>query len=242
MTPKEPDRYFLVSNDIVIPLAYNDGIVLGRDPALCNFVLADERISRIHAMVFCKDGRFFVKDLNSSNGILVNGKRVQESAGLTLGDTVEIRPFKLQFVKPDNDLFYEVAEHAARSAGIQDKLEGSLQTLSIADLIQLLNSTTQSGVLTLREGGRRIAQLTFVDGDIYQASTDDRTGEEAVYQVLRNKHSMFQFVRQDTSKVERQIFKKSPFLLLEGLRQMDEQSPPTQIFSRQPPTVQGEIK
>jgi hypothetical protein len=82
-----------------------------------------------------------------------------------------------------------------------------------------------------------------VDGDIYQASTDDRTGEEAVYQVLRNKHSQFQFVRQDTSKVERQIFKKSPYLLLEGLRQIDEASPPTQVFSRPPPPkVTGEIK
>ena len=47
---------------------------------------------------------------------------------------------------------------------------------------------------------------------------------------------MFQFVRQDTSKVERQIFKKSPYLLLEGLRQIDESSPPTQVFTRPPPT------
>jgi pSer/pThr/pTyr-binding forkhead associated (FHA) protein len=98
VTPKDAERYFLVSNDIIIPLANNDGVVLGRDPALCNFVLADERISRIHAMVYSKDGRFFVKDLNSSNGIVLNGKRVQESASLTLGDVVEIRPFKLQFV------------------------------------------------------------------------------------------------------------------------------------------------
>ena len=237
MTSNSTHRYFLVSNDVVIPLATNDGVVIGRDPALSNFVLADERISRIHAMVFSKDEKFFVKDLNSSNGIYINGKRVQETASLKLGDHVEIRPFKLQFVRPDNDLFLDIAQETGKTAGIQDKLEGSLQTLSIADLIQLLNSTTQSGVLTLRENGRRVAQLTFVDGDIFQASTDDKSGEEAVYAVLRNRHSLFQFVRQDTAKVERQIFKKSPYLLLEGLRQMDEASPPTQVFTRAPPTA-----
>ena len=70
------------------------GFSLGRHPNLVDFVIADDSLSRRHMRISGGRGRYFVEDLNSSNGVLINGKpakpfaKVQISAGdrLKLGD------------------------------------------------------------------------------------------------------------------------------------------------------------
>ncbi len=73
------------------------GFSLGRHPNLVDFVIADDSLSRRHLRISGGHGRYYVEDLNSSNGVLINGKpakpfaRVEIVPGdrLTLGD-VEI--------------------------------------------------------------------------------------------------------------------------------------------------------
>jgi membrane-bound lytic murein transglycosylase D len=43
----------------------------------CEVRIQDDYVSRTHAEVFFVDGQWWVRDLNSSNGIYVNGKRVE---------------------------------------------------------------------------------------------------------------------------------------------------------------------
>jgi ABC-type multidrug transport system ATPase subunit/pSer/pThr/pTyr-binding forkhead associated (FHA) protein len=55
------------------------GLLIGRDPANCQVVLADDEISRIHAWVgFDELGQVVVRDRKSANGTYVNQVRVQE--------------------------------------------------------------------------------------------------------------------------------------------------------------------
>ena len=55
------------------------GLLIGRDPANCQVVLADDEISRTHAWVgFDNEGRVVVRDRNSANGTYVNQVRIQE--------------------------------------------------------------------------------------------------------------------------------------------------------------------
>jgi ABC-type multidrug transport system ATPase subunit/pSer/pThr/pTyr-binding forkhead associated (FHA) protein len=55
------------------------GLLLGRDPANCQVVVADDEISRIHAWVgFDEMGQVIVRDRKSANGTYVNQVRVQE--------------------------------------------------------------------------------------------------------------------------------------------------------------------
>ena len=49
------------------------GVVIGRHPALCERVLAEESISRRHFRIGLADGEPFVEDLNSLNGTIVDG-------------------------------------------------------------------------------------------------------------------------------------------------------------------------
>jgi predicted component of type VI protein secretion system len=54
-------------------------------------VLYDEQgVSRRHARIFSEDGKFFVEDLGSANGTLLNGTKVAKKESLKDGDTVGI--------------------------------------------------------------------------------------------------------------------------------------------------------
>lgn len=65
-----------------------DALVIGRDPR-SDLVLDDPRISRRHAEIRPRLGRFALVDLGSTNGIRVNGRRVTETA-LADGDRIDI--------------------------------------------------------------------------------------------------------------------------------------------------------
>lgn len=52
--------------------------VIGRDPAN-DIQLADRRVSRVHAVLYAEDGVWKVRDINSSNGTYVDGKRTSRS-------------------------------------------------------------------------------------------------------------------------------------------------------------------
>jgi len=64
-------------------------IVIGRNPD-CDVVLAESRkISRLHCCIAQVDDKFVVRDLGSTNGVSLNGKRIRE-ARLRHGDELVI--------------------------------------------------------------------------------------------------------------------------------------------------------
>ncbi len=56
-------------------------ITIGRDPGN-NFILDDPKVSRVHAEIKYKSGRYWLTDFDSSNGTKVNGSPVQGSVEL----------------------------------------------------------------------------------------------------------------------------------------------------------------
>jgi len=55
------------------------GLLIGRDPATCQVVVADDEVSRTHAWVgFNDEGEVIVRDRHSANGTYVNKVRIQE--------------------------------------------------------------------------------------------------------------------------------------------------------------------
>lgn len=61
---------------------------IGRD-AGCDLVLDNPQISRVHAELFWKDSELFLRDLGSTNGVFINGKKIEESR-LQSGDKILI--------------------------------------------------------------------------------------------------------------------------------------------------------
>jgi len=65
------------------------GLSIGRSKE-ADVRIDDRYASSIHARVFSREGRFFVEDMNSTNGTLLNGATLQGEAEAIDGDTVQI--------------------------------------------------------------------------------------------------------------------------------------------------------
>jgi hypothetical protein len=67
----------------------SSGGVIGRSRE-CDVVLSDQNVSRKHAEVRPSGGKWIVKDLGSTNGVKVNGRRIAGPQSLKPGDTIEL--------------------------------------------------------------------------------------------------------------------------------------------------------
>jgi hypothetical protein len=65
------------------------GLSIGRSKE-ADVQIDDRYASSIHARVFSREGRFYVEDMSSTNGTLLNGATLQGEAELIDGDTVQI--------------------------------------------------------------------------------------------------------------------------------------------------------
>lgn len=78
-----------------IPL-HPERTLMGRGPGV-DVAVADETMSRQHFAVEAAGNGFRLRDLGSTNGVLLNGKRV-ESADLKHGDRVKAGDHEFQFL------------------------------------------------------------------------------------------------------------------------------------------------
>src|SRR3954451_14249239 len=65
------------------------GLSLGRSKE-ADVRMDDRYASSLHARVFSREGRFYVEDMSSTNGTLLNGATLQGEAELIDGDSVQI--------------------------------------------------------------------------------------------------------------------------------------------------------
>jgi hypothetical protein len=65
------------------------GLSVGRSKE-ADIQIEDRYASSIHARAFSREGRFFVEDMNSTNGTLLNGATLHGEAELIDGDTIQI--------------------------------------------------------------------------------------------------------------------------------------------------------
>jgi len=85
------DRNGIIANELTFEQgSYTIGRVEGND-----VLLSSGTVSRRHARVFTDSGRCFIEDLNSSNGVYVDGQRIVGTAELTSGSQVRIGDYLL---------------------------------------------------------------------------------------------------------------------------------------------------
>ncbi len=81
VTPEtERGRSFPIDGDATI----------GRGGGCAVALTFDTFVSQVHARAFDRDGTLWVEDAGSTNGTLVNGKRIQQSMKLSKGDRVQV--------------------------------------------------------------------------------------------------------------------------------------------------------
>jgi hypothetical protein len=72
------------------------GAVIGRSRE-ADVVIEDPNVSRRHAEVRPSGGSWIVRDLGSTNGVKVNGRRIQGPQSLKPGDTIELGTARVTF-------------------------------------------------------------------------------------------------------------------------------------------------
>ncbi len=97
--------------------------VLGRqnDCDIHEFFDGNDRVSRRHAKIYEKQGVFYVEDLKSRNGTMVNGCWLKESEQLESGDQIEICGIRFRFHdQTDSDLSSASRNQLARTVFEED--------------------------------------------------------------------------------------------------------------------------
>lgn len=77
-------------------------VLVGRDPA-AELYLEDKTISARHARLYFEDTQWWVEDLGSTNGTLLNQERVVEPVVLASGDRLQFGQVAFTLIIPDQN-------------------------------------------------------------------------------------------------------------------------------------------
>ncbi|MGB5813516.1 MAG: HD domain-containing phosphohydrolase [Polyangiales bacterium] len=101
-------------------------------------------------------------------------------------------------------------------------VSGSLQEMSLPDVIQILANGRKSGLLRVRSG-TLTGEMMFQDGSVHDAVFGDLAGADAVYGILRLTEGDFA-LNPTSGPIEDRIGIPTHHLLLEAMRRMDEEA------------------
>jgi predicted regulator of Ras-like GTPase activity (Roadblock/LC7/MglB family) len=113
-------------------------------------------------------------------------------------------------------------------------MQGNLQDMAIADLIQQNCQDFKTVKLTIDHSGQQ-ASLYFEGGNIVHAALGTKTGEDVIYEILEWKDGLFDVVVGDRA-MTRSITRSWSGLLMEGARRLDENELKPGLIQTQPDT------
>jgi hypothetical protein len=108
---KKPEYALRVSSGLtqgaLVPLGKKKNI-LGRSFRAC-LPLEDERVSREHAQILMREGKFFLSDMGSTNGTFLNNEEVKGEVEIKSGDVIRIGNsiFRLETMKSKDPGFQQ---------------------------------------------------------------------------------------------------------------------------------------
>lgn len=135
--------------DSFFELATRREVLLGRDPH-SDIVLSDRTISRRHARIFQRDGVYFIEDLNSVNGVAINGRRISEITQLYHQDQIALHDIVFQFLDSTSDAA-PPAEHPQDTLGDDESTLDGLQQLGEFVALRDLAAEEHSPAATLAD-------------------------------------------------------------------------------------------
>lgn len=100
-------------------------------------------------------------------------------------------------------------------------LKGSLESINLADIMQLVSNSRQSGKFVLRKSDGTEGYIIVDYGEIIHAEVGNYIGEDAVFTLISWGKGDFEF-QEGSNKVERTITRSVTSLLMEAARRIDE--------------------
>ncbi|TNF63088.1 MAG: DUF4388 domain-containing protein, partial [Deltaproteobacteria bacterium] len=113
---------------------------------------------------------------------------------------------------------------AHKSTDARTRFSGSLSEMSVVDLLQTIDVSRKSGVLTLIAADGQAGMISFDSGAVINATVEDLVGEDAVYRHLLWRDGTFDLEFRRVSLSERTVHRTTQALLMEGMRRLDEWS------------------
>jgi pSer/pThr/pTyr-binding forkhead associated (FHA) protein len=221
-------------------------LVIGRGSD-SDITISEDNVSRRHAKLIVEQGNhIYIEDLGSTNGTFINGERIQRTT-LMEGDRILIGTSILKLVslqeeaRPSRRITGDGARPTRKtpeptatgrtmitgSHHLSKALEGVLGEIPLTDVIQMCSSTKKSGVLNL-EWVNRSANIYIKGGSIiYAAYKDlfDMPARKALFRLMglnEGKFTLLQYV--DPPEFAELIKQPTEFLIMEGIRRLDEQN------------------
>ncbi|MGB8330133.1 MAG: DUF4388 domain-containing protein [Polyangiales bacterium] len=113
---------------------------------------------------------------------------------------------------------------AHKSSDSRTRFSGLLSEMSVVDLLQTIDVSRKSGVLTLVAIDGQEGMISFDSGAVINATVEDLVGEDAVYRQLLWRDGTFDLEFRRVSLSERTVHRTTQALLMEGMRRLDEWS------------------
>jgi CheY-like chemotaxis protein len=108
----------------------------------------------------------------------------------------------------------------AESMAAESEISGSLSQIFLPDLYQMLAMNVKSGIIQV-EGEAVTGSIYIENGDIVSATTQNITGEKALYRLVPLREGKFRFIPGKVG-VRRTVNGPSQHLILEAMRHHDE--------------------
>jgi signal transduction histidine kinase len=189
------------------------GKTLGRgDDA--DFVLPDKAVSRKHAEVFFRDSQWFLRDLDSSNGVYINEQRITEPIPLKSNDQIRCGATVLLF-EADKESWVLETPKETRPTAIEleyspgDTMVGiafdNLQSKQTAQQRQRLLQAGQAA-LNLSHGIKNILQAVATGRDVIDSafSHDELDQAKKGWNILKRNLDQIQKLVLDMLKFSRE--------------------------------------
>jgi pSer/pThr/pTyr-binding forkhead associated (FHA) protein len=119
--------------------------------------ISHRSISREHARIAQKDGAFEIEDLNSANGVRVNGSGIKRNA-LRSGDIVELGQVRFRFVGPGEPYTFDPSEEEQVAPPAARGLRPEKRTVAVI----VVTAAVVGGALALLDDGSKPAGAAMV--------------------------------------------------------------------------------
>jgi pSer/pThr/pTyr-binding forkhead associated (FHA) protein len=210
-----------------VRLAGSTPVVLGRSRA-CDLAVPGGDASRRHAEVRHGERGWVVRDLGSTNGTLVNGRKLEGEHVLESGDRIGIGSSVVTFCRVVRDELDSVLGEGAEAKTIVSygptggrAFEGSLDEIPPFALLQVLEMGRKTGVLRLDAPESGEGRIWLVEGAPVHAETEKQQGFDAAARLVNVERGSFRF--EPGAKIPDTTIRASVTeLLLEASRLKDE--------------------
>jgi pSer/pThr/pTyr-binding forkhead associated (FHA) protein len=117
-----------------VPLKVDEPVTIGRKHG--ELILEDPLVSGRHAQILCRDGRWFVQDLGSTNGTMVDGRLVRE---------VELKPGAELAIGSSRLALFVGQEEAAAAKPSGGDTKAELAWLLDEELVEVKGNSERTG-------------------------------------------------------------------------------------------------